>query len=80
MVDDLSEDAEKNEHEGNDDGSWCYCKQPRGGDMVGCENPSCKITWHACVLTKYLKENGPVPVPTFIILKNVPNEMIILSD
>ena len=35
---------------------------------------------HGMLLTKYLKENGPVPVPTFIILKNVPNEMIILSD
>ena len=46
VSDDLSEDADKNEDEDNDDdGSWCYCKQPRGGAMVGCENPSCKITW-----------------------------------
>ena len=28
-----------------DDGSWCYCKESKGGEMVGCECKSCPIKW-----------------------------------
>lgn len=28
-----------------DDGSWCYCKESKGGEMVGCESKSCPIKW-----------------------------------
>lgn len=47
-TDDLNDDinVDENDHEeDDDDGTWCYCKQPRGGAMVGCENPACKIKW-----------------------------------
>ena len=26
-----------------DNGSWCYCQEAKGGDMTGCENVSCSI-------------------------------------
>ena len=26
-----------------DDGSWCYCKTNKGGNMIGCDNESCPI-------------------------------------
>ena len=29
----------------DDDGTWCYCRQIKGGNMVGCENKCCKIKW-----------------------------------
>ena len=28
-----------------DDGSWCHCKECKGGDMVGCDDKSYTITW-----------------------------------
>ena len=28
-----------------DDGSWCYCKTNKGGNMIGCDNESCPIQW-----------------------------------
>ena len=28
-----------------DNGTWCYCKEPKGGDMVCCENNGCSIKW-----------------------------------
>ena len=28
-----------------DDGSWCHCKENKGGDMVGCENRLCQTQW-----------------------------------
>ena len=28
-----------------DDGSWCYCQEIKGGDMIGYENESCSIKW-----------------------------------
>ena len=28
-----------------DSGTWCYCKLPKGGDMVCCENKFCCIKW-----------------------------------
>ena len=29
----------------DDDGTWCYCQQVKGGDIVGCENKCCRIKW-----------------------------------
>ena len=28
-----------------DSGKWCYCQEPLGGAMIGCNNPSCPIKW-----------------------------------
>ena len=28
-----------------DSGKWCYCQEPLGGAMIGCDNPSCPIKW-----------------------------------
>ena len=28
-----------------DDGTWCLCKERKGGDMVGCDSKSCTIRW-----------------------------------
>ena len=28
-----------------DEGRWCYCKESREGDMVGCNNSNCAIKW-----------------------------------
>ena len=28
-----------------DDGRWCFCKTPKGGSMIGCEDPSCVTKW-----------------------------------
>lgn len=37
-----SEDEGEDE---TDDKVYCYCSQPSYGEMVGCENPSCKREW-----------------------------------
>ena len=29
----------------DDDGTWCYYQQVKGGDTVGCENKDCVIKW-----------------------------------
>ena len=26
-----------------DPGTWCYCQESKGGDMVGCDNRNCPI-------------------------------------
>ena len=28
-----------------DDGSWCHCKERKGGDMVACDSTSCTTKW-----------------------------------
>ena len=28
-----------------DDGSWCHCKERKGGDMVACDSRSCTTKW-----------------------------------
>ena len=38
------------DEEEEDDGSWCYCQEGKGGEMIACENPSCTIK---------IKNNGP---------------------
>lgn len=39
-----SNDAEPMAAE-EDQGRWCYCKDEKGGDMVGSDNKSCTIKW-----------------------------------
>ena len=26
-------------------GTWCYCKEEKGGEMIGCNNKACDTTW-----------------------------------
>ena len=28
-----------------DSGTWCYCKNEKGGEMIGCDNKSCQFQW-----------------------------------
>ena len=55
MLHDDSDEEENN-------GSWCYCQEAKGGDMIGCENVSCSIyiTWFR-LRVKMLKESGFAP-------------------
>lgn len=32
--------------EENDDGSWCNCKENKGGKMIGCDNKTCTVKWY----------------------------------
>ena len=34
-----------------DDGSWCYCKEERAGQMIACDNNTCPNVWYhlACL-------------------------------
>uniref|UniRef100_A0A1X7TJH5 PHD-type domain-containing protein n=1 Tax=Amphimedon queenslandica TaxID=400682 RepID=A0A1X7TJH5_AMPQE len=29
-----------------DQGKWCHCKQEKGGEMIGCDNKTCKTKWY----------------------------------
>jgi len=29
----------------DDSGRWCFCKEDRGGGMIGCDGKSCEIKW-----------------------------------
>ena len=31
--------------EEEDSGRWCYCRENKGGEMIGCDGKSCDITW-----------------------------------
>ena len=33
------------ETSGNSEKTYCYCRGPEYGDMVGCDNPSCLYEW-----------------------------------
>ena len=39
----ISQGQEQQQEE--DHGRWCYCKEEKGGEMVGCDNKSCHIKW-----------------------------------
>ena len=39
---DLETDEEANTTSSEE---YCYCRGPEEGDMVGCDNPDCKIKW-----------------------------------
>ena len=28
-----------------DNGTWCYCQQPKSGDMICCDSKGCSIRW-----------------------------------
>ena len=44
--DDEMGDEEFDEEEGDGDGDvFCVCNQPSSGEMVACDNPTCKIEW-----------------------------------
>ena len=38
-------EVEVSDTDAADEGTWCYCKESKGGDMVGCDNPKCGIRW-----------------------------------
>ena len=38
-------EVEVSDTDSADEGTWCYCKESKGGDMVGCDNPKCGIRW-----------------------------------
>ena len=29
-----------------DSGKWCYCREDKGGEMIGCDGKSCSIIWY----------------------------------
>lgn len=29
-----------------DSGTWCYCREEKGGDMIACDNKSCHTKWY----------------------------------
>ena len=31
--------------EEEDSGTWCYCREDKGGDMIACDNKSCHTKW-----------------------------------
>ena len=33
------------DHNEEDSGKWCYCQEPLGGAMIGCDNPPSPIKW-----------------------------------
>ena len=33
------------DHDEEASGSWCYCQEPLGGAMIGCNNPPSPIKW-----------------------------------
>ena len=39
-------EAEVSDTDEQDEGRWCYCRESKGGDMVGCDNPKCAIKWY----------------------------------
>ena len=30
----------------DDDGTWCSCKEAKGGKMIGCDNKTCTVKWY----------------------------------
>ena len=55
-----------NELEDEDDpGTWCYCQESKGGDMVGCDNKNCAIKWfHVSCLQMAAVPSGKWFCPT----------------
>ena len=45
--------------EEEDSGTWCYCREDKGGEMIGCDVKSCEITWFHL----YCVEMSPSSVP-----------------
>ena len=36
-----------------DDGSWCYCKEDRAGEMIACDDRACPNTWYHLACLKF---------------------------
>ena len=48
----------------NGDEQWCYCREVESGEMIGCDNPDCRIQWFhtACLrITRIPKGNWYCP-------------------
>ena len=59
-TDELADDADE-----DDPGTWCYCQESRGGDMVGCDNKNCPIKWfHVSCLQMAAVPSGKWFCPT----------------
>ena len=53
------------EDEDEDNGTWCYCKTVKGGEMIECENINCEIKWfHVSCLQIKNKQKGKWFCPT----------------
>ena len=61
---------------GEDNGTWCYCKQLKGGDMVYCESSGCSIKcFHLECLQMAESPHGKLLCPTcHASIKKVENE------
>ena len=67
----LHDDSDEEE----DNGSWCYCQEAKGGDMTGCENVSCSIKWFhkVCLRIKQRKDpKGKWLCPSCYAVQNPP--------
>ena len=42
--------------EEEDEGTWCYCQENRGGEMIGCDSKSCTIKWFHMACLQMLKK------------------------
>lgn len=42
----LTSNSERRPVDDDDDGSWCFCRQEQGGEMVECDDKSCAIQWY----------------------------------
>ena len=38
--------AEDADQDSEDDALWCYCQRNIQEELVGCDNPNCKIEWY----------------------------------
>lgn len=39
------DEIEVSSQDHEDEGTWCYCRESKGGSMVGCDNDKCAIKW-----------------------------------
>ena len=71
----LHDDSDEEE----DNGSWCYCQEAKGGDMIGCENVSCSIKWFhkECLRIKQGKDpKGKWLCPSCYAVQNPPKKRL----
>lgn len=55
-----------------DCGTWCFCQESRGGDMVGCDSKNCPIKWfHTSCLKMESVPSGKWLCPTCHLQKNL---------
>ena len=71
----LHDDSDEEE----DNGSWCYCQEAKGGDMIGYENVSCSIKWFhkECLRIKQGKDpKGKWLCPSCYAVQNPPKKQL----